>query len=65
MDIRSFQLNLEITLVCYDTHVVSDLRKIEAEYVRCSHPLHLETWQARPFITKFFDNLARLTSALQ
>ena len=65
MDIRSFELNLEVTLVCYDTQVVADLQKLEAEYLRCSHPLHLEAWQARPMITKLFDNLARLTSALQ
>jgi cardiolipin synthase A/B len=65
MDIRSFQLNLEVTLACYDTQVVSDLQKIEAEYLRCSRPLHLEAWQARPLSTKLFDNLARLTSALQ
>jgi cardiolipin synthase len=65
MDIRSFQLNLEVTLVCYDPHVVADLRKIEAEYLRCSRPLPLETWQARPLHMKLFDNLARLTSALQ
>ena len=65
MDIRSFQLNLEITLVCYDTRVAADLRKIEAEYMRRSRPLHLDTWQARPLITRFIDNLARLTSALQ
>jgi cardiolipin synthase len=65
MDIRSFQLNLEITLVCYSTQVVAELEKIEAEYLRCSRPLRLETWQARPLLTKFLDNLARLTSALQ
>ncbi len=65
MDIRSFQLNLEVTLACCDTQVVSDLQKIEAEYLRCSRPLHLEAWQARPLLTKLFDNLARLTSALQ
>jgi cardiolipin synthase len=65
MDIRSFELNLEVTLVCYDAQVVADLRKIEAEYLRCSRPLYLEAWQSRPMITKLFDNLARLTSALQ
>lgn len=65
MDIRSFQLNLEVTLVCYDRNVVSDLRKIEAEYLRCSNPLHLDVWQSRSLLTKLFDNLARLTSALQ
>jgi len=65
MDIRSFQLNLEITLVCYGTQVVADLRKLEAEYLRSSRPLNLEAWQARPLLTKLLDNLARLTSALQ
>ena len=65
MDIRSFELNLEVTLVCYDTHVVADLRRQEEEYLRRSHPLELAAWQARPLHTKLFDNLARLTSALQ
>ena len=65
MDIRSFQLNLEITLVCYSTQVVDDLRELEEEYLSCSLPLHLEAWQARSLLTKLFNNLARLTSALQ
>ncbi len=65
LDIRSLQLNLEVTLVCYDTNVVADMRELEEEYLRCSNPLELEAWQARPLHTKLFDNLARLTSALQ
>lgn len=65
MDIRSFELNLEITLICYDTQVVADLQNVEAEYLRCSRPLELESWLSRPGLSKFFDNLARLTSALQ
>ena len=65
MDIRSFELNLEVTLVCYDTHIVAELRKLEEEYLRNARPLELETWQARSLHTKLFDNLARLTSALQ
>lgn len=65
MDIRSFELNLEITLVCYGAQVVADLRKLEEEYLRYSRQLHLDVWQARPLHTKLFDNLARLTSALQ
>jgi cardiolipin synthase len=65
LDIRSFELNLEITLVCYDHGVVADLRRLEEEYLRCSRQLHLDAWHARPLHTKLFDNLARLTSALQ
>jgi hypothetical protein len=45
--------------------VVADLRKQEAEYLCRSRPLDLAAWQARPLHTKLFNNLARLTSALQ
>ncbi len=65
LDIRSFQLNLEITLVCYDTQVVSDLQAVTIDYLRNTRPLHLGEWQARPIWIKFLDNIARLTSALQ
>ena len=65
MDIRSFELNLEISLVCYSTQVVANLRKLEEEYLCRSRQLSLDDWQARPLHTKLFDNLARLTSALQ
>jgi cardiolipin synthase len=65
MDIRSFELNLEITLVCYDTGVVSDLEQVASEYLGNSHALCLDVWQARPGLSKLLDDLARLTSALQ
>ena len=65
LDIRSFQLNLEVTLVCYDKQVSADLRELEEEYLRHSRPLTLEDWQARPLHIKLFDSLARLTSELQ
>ena len=65
MDIRSFELNLEITLVCYDTGVVNNLQKVAADYLCHSSELHLEDWQRRPLLVKVLDNLARLTSALQ
>lgn len=65
MDIRSFQLNLEITLVCYDTQVVADIQEVVADYLRQARLLELDAWRARPPWIKLFDNLARLTSALQ
>lgn len=34
-------------------------------WIRRSRPLSLDAWQARLLHTKLFDNLARLTSALQ
>lgn len=65
LDIRSFQLNLEVTLICYDTRVVTDLQEIAVDYLQRSRTLRLDEWQARPIWIKVLDNLARLTSALQ
>lgn len=65
MDLRSFQLNLEVTLVCYDKSVVVETQQVFADYLRHSRVLRLDEWQARPILIKLFDNLARLTSALQ
>jgi cardiolipin synthase len=65
LDIRSFQLNLEVTLVCYNDEVVADLQELAADYLDRTRPLHLDEWQARPVFVKLIDNVARLTSALQ
>ena len=65
MDIRSFQLNLEITLICYHPQVVADLQDVTADYLRNTKLLQLDNWETRPPMVKLFDNLARLTSALQ
>ncbi|HWQ15374.1 MAG TPA: cardiolipin synthase [Roseiflexaceae bacterium] len=65
MDIRSFELDLEVTLVVYDPHVVRALRQVEALYRSRARPLQLEEWRRRSRLTQFVDNMARLTSALQ
>jgi cardiolipin synthase A/B len=65
MDIRSFELDLEVTLVAYDREVVADLRRVEAMYLERSRPLLAEEWRRRSPVTRFVDNMARLTSALQ
>jgi cardiolipin synthase A/B len=65
LDIRSFQLNLEVTLMCYDPQVVVNLRQIEADYLCTSKPVNLDQWETRPLGEKFFENISRLTAALQ
>ncbi|HJR79892.1 MAG TPA: phospholipase D-like domain-containing protein, partial [Anaerolineales bacterium] len=65
LDIRSFELNLEISLVCYNKGVVAELQALAEEYLCHSRALHLKDWQARPILIRLIDNLARLTSALQ
>jgi cardiolipin synthase len=65
LDMRSFQLDLEVTLLAYDKNVVDDLHKITKTYLKRSHQLQLSKWQKRPLSKKLFENLARLTSAVQ
>lgn len=65
LDIRSFQLNMEVTLVCYDADVVAGLRQIEECYIRKSRQVSLSAWQARSARTRLFENISRLTAALQ
>ncbi len=65
LDIRSFQLNLEVTLVCYDASVVAQLRQIEATYINKSRLVNLGEWETRPVREKLFENITRLTAALQ
>ena len=65
LDIRSFQLNLEVTLICYDKKVVTDLRQVEAVYLSKSKPVNLEEWETRAVREKLYENVSRLTAALQ
>ncbi|NTU78398.1 MAG: cardiolipin synthase [Chloroflexales bacterium] len=64
LDMRSFLLNLEVTLICYDRGVVADLRQAEASYLERSRLIELDAWQRRPLHQRLFENLARLMSAL-
>ncbi len=65
MDIRSFSLNLEVSMMIYSKPFVKKMREVEADYRANSKQLKLVNWQKRPFAQKVIDNLARLTSALQ
>lgn len=65
MDIRSFLLNMEISVLVHGRDVVERLRDVEDEYRADSLPLELDDWVARPRRQKVRDGLARLTSALQ
>lgn len=65
MDIRSFELNQELTLVIYDEAVVSQLRSITTTYLKHSRRINPRKWLARRRYKQLLDNLARLTSSLQ
>lgn len=65
LDIRSFLLDLEVTLISYDPKVVSSLIKVEDQYLSKSKQITLSEWRARSRYQNLKDNIARLTSALQ
>ncbi|MET0589673.1 MAG: cardiolipin synthase [Naasia sp.] len=65
MDIRSFNLNLEMSLMIPDPRFVQQMRQVEADYRANSRELTLDEWHKEPWHRTIVDNLARLTSALQ
>jgi cardiolipin synthase len=65
LDMRSFQLNLEVSLTVYDADVAQALRAIGETYIEHSVAVDLDTWQRRPLRRVLWNNLARLTAALQ
>ncbi|MCI2956128.1 cardiolipin synthase [Agromyces atrinae] len=65
MDIRSFELNMEVSLLVRGATFVADMRRVEDGYRAISTELTLESWLKQPLRSTVLDNLARLTSALQ
>jgi cardiolipin synthase len=65
LDLRSFTLNLEVTLVCYDQGVVAAMQPVFDSYLARAKRLNLAEWVARPLMSKLAENISRLTAALQ
>ena len=65
MDMRSFTLNLEISVMVHGRSFVSRLREVEESYRVESRELTLDEWLTRPLRSKVLDNVARLTAAVQ
>jgi len=65
MDMRSFGLNLEVSLMVRGREFVSEMRAVEDGYREISKELTLAAWLKQPLRSTVLDNLARLTSALQ
>ncbi|MFT4260295.1 cardiolipin synthase [Microbacterium sp.] len=65
MDMRSFGLNLEVSMLVRGEEFVAEMRGVEAQYRSLSRELTLQEWMQQPLRSTVLDNLARLTSALQ
>ena len=64
VDVRSFVLNAEVTLVAYDRGVALDLRAEQERCIAASDQLTLERWEGRPWPLRLAENIARLLSPL-
>ncbi len=65
MDMRSFSLDLEISVMIKGSQFVRSLRHIEDTYRAMARELTLDEWMRRPLRSKVLDNVLRLTAALQ
>ncbi|MGI5952392.1 MAG: cardiolipin synthase [Brooklawnia sp.] len=65
MDIRSFSLNMELSVLVRSREFADQMRIVEDHYRARSRRLDAEEWAARPLGGKVLDALTRLTSALQ
>ncbi|MET1043205.1 MAG: cardiolipin synthase [Microbacteriaceae bacterium] len=64
MDIRSFSLNMEVSLLVLGKSFVAGMREVEQNYRDAGRQLTLEDWRREPAKATFLDGMARLTSAL-
>ena len=65
MDIRSFSLNMEVSVLVSSREFTDRMRIVEDHYRAQSIRLDADEWARRPLGGKVLDGLGRLTSALQ
>lgn len=65
IDMRSFDLNFEVSMLIEGCTMVDALQHTAEGYREASNELTLDVWQQRSRLGQIFDNVARLTSALQ
>lgn len=64
VDLRSFQLNEEASLLLYDADSIRRVDAIQQGYLEASDMLDLARWRRRPLLHKLGENAARLMNSL-
>jgi cardiolipin synthase len=65
MDMRSFFLDYEISLLGMDPEFAAAHSRVADDYRRNSRELTLSEWRRRPWPMRYLDNVMRLTASLQ
>jgi cardiolipin synthase len=64
VDLRSFQLNEEVSLLLFDPESVRSVESVQRGYIEQSEELRLEAWEKRSRVIMVAENFARLVSPL-
>jgi len=64
LDLRSFELNEEVMVLCYDPEVTERLAALQERYLEESDELTLAAWQARSRVRATAQQMARLVDSL-
>ena len=64
VDLRSFQLNQEASLLLYDADTLAKIEAIQRGYLAASDTLAPDTWSRRPASRRLAENIARLFNSL-
>jgi cardiolipin synthase len=64
VDMRSFELNEEASLLIYDAETVAAVELVQRRFMARAETLDRETWRARPLYRKVAENVARMVGSL-
>ena len=64
LDLRSFELNFELSLIAFDTDFSVAMRSLQRDYEARSHVLSLDAWRARPHSRRLLENAVQMMSPL-
>jgi cardiolipin synthase A/B len=64
LDVRSFSLNFELSVLLYGQSITQRLRAVQAEYLVHSRSLVLSDWDRRPATSIYTERAVSLLSPL-
>ncbi len=64
MDMRSFYLNMELSLAIYDRETVGKIDNLQRSYLSQCRPVSPKRWPRRPWLQRFLERIVRLLSPL-
>ena len=64
LDLRSFELNFELSLIAFDHEFSAATRALQRAYESRSRALRLDEWRARPRSRRLLENAVQMMSPL-